>query len=447
MKNKCDILNLEAHSYPSRDRQSSTLVCNYLRVLGYNVVEDSSFRGVMAIKKYSPKLLFISNAVGSVLNYEIVRYAKARGVRVVTGISEGNFKEDRKSLLQFIWGWNDKKKIYENLHLQWTERTRKLTLDIYPELHHRIKVSGGIGFDVYKIAKQIKKETFLAKYHKNYTDKVVGIGCWDFGPYFSQQEDSRKEIVLGKYEKSILRRFELDSVAFNLILKKTIEKNPDILFILKEHPGNELGRKASAIEGCDMFDNVIIIKEEESVFDCIAVSDFWVVYESTTALEAWLLGKQTLLLNPSGRDFPRDITNEGSPDIATYEQFQEILDVFYQTNSIKDFGLYAPKRKKIITNVIQFDDGLNHVRAGNEIVKVLEGGEKNILSKNEYNRYYIFKKLIKEILQNLKLRKQPEDKFDYKEITIFAEKRYQEQLKFYQNNKLTKEDLIKVKCL
>ncbi len=445
MKNKCDVLNLEWHSHPARDRQSSTLVCNYLRFLGYNVIEESIFNGLMAIQKYKPKLLFISNAIGGKINAEIVKYAKAKRIKIVSAISEGNFQGNVNQIKQFIWGWNDKKKLYEDLHLQWTERTRKLTLDIYPELSHKIKVSGGIGFDVYKIARPVKRETFLSKYHKNY-NKVVGIGCWDFGAYLDEK-DTRHKIVLKKYTKGVLDRFAKDCSAFNLILKRTIEKNPEILFILKEHPGNQIGHKASGIEGCDRFDNVLILKNEESVFDCIAVSDFWVVYESTTALEAWLLGKQTLLLNPSGRDFPRDMTNEGSPDIAAYEQFQEVIDIFYQDGYIKNFDLYATDRKRVITDVIQFDDGFNHIRAGNEIVEVLEDAQERILSIKEYDKYFIFKEWIKEILHYLRLRKHSIKRFDYQEILSFAEKRYQEQLEFYRKNKMSKQDLKNIVCL
>ncbi len=448
MKNKCDVLNLEWTSYPSRDRQSSTLVCNYLRFLGYNVVEESIFKGVMAIQKHRPKLLFISNTIGAGINYEIVRYAKHRGVKVVSAISEGNFQGDKEALAQFIWGWNDQKKLYENLHLQWTERTRRLTLDIYPELRHKIKVSGGIGFDVYKIAKSMSKKSFLNRYDKNYS-KIVGVGCWDFGAYLDEK-DTRHRMVLKKYDKNVFERFANDCIAFNLILKKTIEENPDILFLLKEHPGNQLGHKSSGIEGCDRFDNVLILKEEESVFDCIAVSDFWVVYESTTALESWLLGKQTLLLNPSGRDFPRDITNAGSPDIATYEQFQEVLDGFYQNSVVKNFDVYAERRKNVITNVIQFDDGFNHVRAGNEVAKVLEtdAADSFLVGQGEYSKSFVFKEWVKELLYRLKLRRQPGYKaFDYQEISSFSKQRYQEQLDFYEKNKMTKTDLKSITCL
>ena len=49
---KADVLNLEWSSFPSRDREMATLVCNYLRFQGYSVIEGSIFN-----RKNSPKAL------------------------------------------------------------------------------------------------------------------------------------------------------------------------------------------------------------------------------------------------------------------------------------------------------------------------------------------------------------------------------------------------------
>ena len=42
--------------------------------------------------------------------------------------------------------------------MQWSERTRKLILSRFPELKKKIKVSGAVGFDYYKIVPTIEKE-------------------------------------------------------------------------------------------------------------------------------------------------------------------------------------------------------------------------------------------------------------------------------------------------
>lgn len=40
------------------------------------------------------------------------------------------------------------------------------------------------------------------------------------------------------------------------------------------------------------YPNVITLQTEENIYDLINVSDLWITFDSTTALEAWLLGKR-----------------------------------------------------------------------------------------------------------------------------------------------------------
>jgi len=77
-----DVLNLEWTSYLSRDRVSATLICNYLRYCGLNVVEKSIFNGFYFINKFKRKILFMTNTCGAEINQEIARYAKSNGRRV-----------------------------------------------------------------------------------------------------------------------------------------------------------------------------------------------------------------------------------------------------------------------------------------------------------------------------------------------------------------------------
>ncbi len=104
------------------------------------------------------------------------------------------------------------------------------------------------------------------------------------------------------------------------------------MFLLKEHPLNVYGGLGSAIENADKFDNVLILKDEEAIFDCISVSDFWLTYESTTAVEAWLMDKKTALLNPSGTDFPRANVYTGSPNYQNEEQLINAIKSFLEVS-------------------------------------------------------------------------------------------------------------------
>src|SRR5450759_1006090 len=89
-----DVLNLEWTSRNCRDRLMATLVCNYLRHQGLNVVEGSIFDGFHLFHTLQPRLLFMTNTIGARENYLMMRYAKKRGALGISLISEGNLREE-----------------------------------------------------------------------------------------------------------------------------------------------------------------------------------------------------------------------------------------------------------------------------------------------------------------------------------------------------------------
>lgn len=365
MKNKVDILNLEWTSIPCRDRVISSLVCNYLKMLGFSVFEGSIFNGYRLIKKLKPKILFISNSVGAPINTDIVEYANKRGIICFSSFSEGNFRENM--IHEFIWGHNSANLFWEEALFVWSEDKKKMLLKYYPELKDQVTVSGGIGFDIYQILKdKYSPERFLNTFGKKDFSKIIGIGCFDFGPFFEM--DTRNNLVLQRTNSKDIHTIQSDRDLFRNVLEEIIKANKEILFVLKQHPSNELGSWASAIEGLEEYGNVLVLKNELPIFDCIAISDFWITYESTTALEAWLLGKETCLLNPLGGDFYRDEISSGSPIYQNASDIQNAIDLHYSGNTISGFKEKAVLRDTLIKNAIQWSDGFNHVRAGNVIV-------------------------------------------------------------------------------
>ncbi len=441
-ENRIDILNLEWTSYPSRDRQAASLVCNYLRYKGYNVVEGSIFNGFELIDKHAPRLLFITNTTGAKINYQTMKHAIQRNILGVSLISEGNIKPWNKNIIsQFFWGWNKEKILYENLNLQWSNRAKKLIHSIHPELDNRIKVSGGVGFDYYKIIPQGNKGAFLHKYGKSQYQKVIGIGCFDFGPMYPK--DSRYALQQKLFTKEQVDRFKSDRQQFNNVLIGLIKNNPEILFLIKEHPGNQLGHFSSAIEGADAFDNTLILKTEESIFDCINVSDFWIIYESTTALEAWLMNKQTMLLNPSGVDFKRDELYKGSPNFTAEQEVQQGINQFYTDQNIVGFKELTDARNQLIEDTIGWDDGLNHVRAGNYIIDVLNNNPRlelkhtleTYIERKVQNVLWVSSKHLKR-LPYFRYYNQKKNQHSQQELDKYSDRLYKYQNLFYTKGKI-----------
>lgn len=449
-----DVISLEWTTTPSRDRVSATLVCNYLRLQGIAVKEASVWDGLQSIHKAKPRLLFITNTVGAVENLELMRYAKRRNMLGLSLISEGNLWGSNALKSEAIWGWNKEKQLHEDVHMQWSEVARDATLVLHPELTDRVKVSGGVGFDNYKIAvSENIKETILGKYQKSGYKKVVGVGCWDFG--FFYQKDTRFTVFDSLYEDFQKKRFIQDSFAFDDVLTQLAKANEDVLFLLKQHPGVQLGHIASGITKAAQLENVLVLTNEEPILTCIQASDIWIVYESTTAMEAWLLGKPTCLLNPSGRDFPRDKLNDGSPAFHSADQLQQVINTLYSGNEITEFAKRAEIRKQLIKGVIQWDDGLNHVRAGNEIINLLlsqsrpdwrgESLGETINRWKQHAKWQIGPYVRRS--ENFRTSYANRINFSLMALKDYQENKLKEQIAFYRKQGLSLSDLRQVRCL
>ena len=451
-----DVLNLEWGVNSSRDRVMATLVCNYLRLQGLRVKEASIFDGYNMINKTKPKLLFMTNSTGAPENVKMMRYASKRKILSLTLTSEGNFARDVSNYLEMIWGWNKEKILFEDLQLQWSQRTASITLDLHKELKGRVKVSGGVGFDTYRIKKNfINKREFLQEKSKQQYKKIVGVGCFDFGTYYPS--DPRYRINIKSFSRSEIERFRQDGNSFDEILTNVATMNPDILFLIKQHPGEMLGFKASGIQKLSKLPNVLILKDELPIIECIHLSDFWLVYESTTALEAWLLGKKTCLLNPSGGDFPREgYVSKGSPVYLNEEQLQRALTEFYSFSTLPGFDDLRQAREEAIRQTIQWADGLNHVRAGNAIIDLIKLTKMQSSYKSEdlSQRYLRWKQHIKWVISPLlfRIKDCPNNgmnriNFKKDDLDIFNEEILKEQLFFYRENNFSLSQLRHICCL
>lgn len=451
-RSKTDVISLEWTTTPSRDRVSATLVCNYLRLQGVSVKETSVWDGFQAIHSTRPKLLFITNTVGALENLELMRYAKRRNMLGVSLASEGNLQGDATYQSEMIWGWNKERKLHEDINMQWSGFSRDAMVSLHPELARRVKVSGGVGFDNYKIsAAQPIRQQLLRRYQKENYEKVVGVGCWDFGIFCPK--DTRFSVFDALYEDSQKKRFVQDSFAFDEILTQLIRANQDTLFILKQHPGVQLGHIASGIAKAAQLKNVLVLTNEEPILACIQASDLWIVYESTTAMEAWLLGKLTCLLNPSGRDFPRDKLNEGSPVFESAEQLQKVLNALYSGSEISEYTERSERRKQLIKGVIEWDDGLNHVRAGNKIIDLLMQPSKPWVGESSREAINRWKQHAKWLLGPYINRTQKfrdsyanRDNFSARELKAYQESKLREQKEFYGKLGLSLADLRQIRC-
>ncbi len=373
-----NILNLE---WPGSDRDLNMTIpiLTYLKKkYKLRCKTKSIFNGYYYLLKYRPKLLLISNFQGAEINDEVVFYANKMGIKVVSLISEGNVVEE--NLEGFLWGHNTRRVLDVVKLLVWSDRSKNLFLKKNLELEELICAVGAVGFDRYKLFQFIPKERFLQENKLEKYKKVIGIAAWGFdllfGDYFKKHE---KHYLKFLNEKQIIMHRE-DSIRLNSIYRELIEKNPDVLFILRYHPGN-IDFTKSEFYKLDNYENTFVsnkLQNNYRIADLINISDLWIGYETTTALEAWLLNKTTFLINPSKIDFIREMTYKGSPIVKNAIEAQKYIDEFFSSNKIVDFDNLEDRRKEVIKDVIGYDDGKNYIRAAEEIMVVLNEPEKKV---------------------------------------------------------------------
>jgi len=353
------------------------------------------------IIKNRPKLVIIANSVGSQEHFAVVKFSKKLGINVVCLDSEGDYHPEESKVKQFYWGWNKDKVRYEDLHLIWSERVNNLIkkyILVNPEyITSKRVVSGAVGFDKYKLLDFISKEEFLEKYEKSKFKKVIGYAGFGFHHFEGIYYKNFKETMDRLYSQKTLQLFRDARLKLNTILKELIKEHKDTLFIFKHHPLSNT--EVSEFQGIEEEENVLFIKNEH-IADVMNVCDIWMGYETTTCLEAWLLGKPTLLINPISYDFNRSIISQGSPKYKSKDEVSKKILSYYQEGTIVDFDKLSLKREKIIKEVIGFADGKNHKRAADELYKLLKKSNGGFNYLNLFN-FYIIKILIIVILKNL----------------------------------------------
>ena len=369
-----DILNLE---FPNldRDRHIITPVYEYMKKkYAVSVVSCNLNNRFFSLLKYRPKLLLLSNAHGQIETIEIMKVACASGIKVVTLVTEGNFHEE--NLHGYLWGWNYEKKLNQDAFIFWNEKSKEITLKHHPELKEKIFVSGATGFDRFSLLTFKGKNEFLKEYNLTGYKGIIGIAGFGVFDHLDRIEYLKEmqpaitnaQIQMHKNDLERLRR----------IYFEFIQSNPDILFIVRYHPQVTDKSKTEFTE-VENLPNVIVSNNYEAseyglnnITDVISVCDVWIGYESTTVVEAWMLKKPTILVNPSSDNFIRENHSSACPKVKTAAELSEVVREYYSTGRIQIFDALNDKRAAIIRDIIGYADGKNYQRAAEIIIRFLE---------------------------------------------------------------------------
>ena len=201
--------------------------CEY--ELGMSVALHSMF-DVHQIHRLRPRTVLISSSTGSMRCVDFVRCTHASNIPTMSLTAEGDFKPEM--LDQMFWGHNADRFLYEDLTLQWNERTRRMTLARYPEYADRIRVSGAVGFDRYKIYRFMSRDVFLDEYASRSYDLVVGYAGYGFDYLHMPKLRPQYQEIYGQVGLDQQMR---DGEEVRRVLKETIQSHPQVLFVLKYH--------------------------------------------------------------------------------------------------------------------------------------------------------------------------------------------------------------------
>ncbi len=331
------------------------------------------------IFRKKPDLIIVAaNTVGDRLLFQISKHAAKCGIKVFSFISEGNFRTNGSF---DYWGYNYDKIFFQDFICHWSKRTQSFLIKELPELKHKMVVTGAPGFDRYKIYQFLSKDNFLEKKKLTHFSKIITYAGWAFGKLFNKQGLDELNFFFQNDPKALLW-VEDQMRKVEGILRKVIENNQDILFILKRHPSEinpsiEYLKHNNEMVRLKDYPNVMYITNEIAIHDLINISDLWLGFETTTVLEAWLLKNiTTILINPDVKYFQkfRDELYKGSIIVSNYQSLQDYITEFYSKDIIKEFFTEEKifNRKKLITETIGYDDGLNHVRSGFYLMKTLD---------------------------------------------------------------------------
>jgi len=296
----------------------------------------------------------MSNIVGARINFLVARYAYSLGIPVFTSHAEGDFAEE--NITEFVWGHNYEKELIESKIFFWSKRNAELANKYFPETIVKSYITGSPGHDKYIIEKNIYKKDINTQYN-------IGIACYDFSFTNSQHP------LNNKFSKETINFFKTQCILFDEILFELAKNNPHRTFYIKEHPGNNLGLKYSGVQKTSGLKNVIIIDKNSSILDFISNIHITISYQSNTSLESWLIGNYSITLNPKTTTWPKEFYrttfHECQLTCTNYETLNEVINNINIQDSDK---VFYNNRKKMINDIIGFDDGLNHVRIGNQII-------------------------------------------------------------------------------
>jgi surface carbohydrate biosynthesis protein len=354
--------------------------------------------------KWLPELIVVPDTINGGPR-RLSRFMKRKGAHVVLLHSEGL----TSTYVEKLWaGGCYQEKDLEDLEIVWGQKTKDILIK-YGKEPEKLRVCGCPRFDKYKWRLLDKKE-FLQAHGFDPEKKIVLYATnlvWFKGRDYSVNLESH---MIEDFESTREKLEQLRETTTKYFFD-CVRHFEEVLFIIKLHPEEDRGRFNQYVDKYSA-KNVLVYQDEMEVADLINICDILIHWNSTSAMEAWILNKPTIsMVFTNEVDYYLTESAQYSALVRNYETLVKKIE--YYLRGGKDAAELLDVRKKTIENLFYKVDGkstarcvelIDHYLQSHAIrVKRTMNAEDMKLIFNDYGQIRIGEKSMRQVLSLLPL--------------------------------------------
>lgn len=160
---------------------------------------------------------------------------------------------------------------------------------------------------------------------------------------------SKKKIILLISERPNLYLTEKEKRDFFLLVSQAVASHPDTILVVKPHPTEKKYRLLEELKQWEITNAIVSDNQKIELFDLLKLSSVVVMVWSMTGLEAMMMKKPVIIVNPHGKNFDKYIPylkNKAAIEANTLSSLSKYLGIYSNHQN--------PATKKLIAAGLKF---------------------------------------------------------------------------------------------
>lgn len=160
---------------------------------------------------------------------------------------------------------------------------------------------------------------------------------------------TKEKIILLISERPNLYLPIKEKKEFFLLVSQIIKNKPDTILVIKPHPTEKKHRLLEELRQWGITNAIISNNQKVELFDLLKLSSVVIMVWSMTGLEAMMLKKPVIIVNPHRKNFDKFIPyikNKAAVEANSLSDLSEYLDIYCNQQN--------PKTKKLISSGLKF---------------------------------------------------------------------------------------------